>query len=66
MIMEWYKEQIAEAYKAGYAKCLTDVVRRCDFIYAVVAEKAKQDINDACGVIEFPEVTGEEWRNCGD
>ena len=61
MIKEWYKKQIAEAYEEGYKKCLTDVVERCQFIYEVIADKAKQDIDDQYGIIKIPEVTAEEF-----
>ena len=61
MIKEWYKKQIAEAYEEGSKKCLTDVVERCQFIYEVIADKAKQDIDDQYGIIKIPEVTAEEF-----
>lgn len=57
---EELKDIVADAYAEGYKKCLTDVVHRSNFIYEVIAEKAKQDIEDQYGVI--PEVTEEEWR----
>ena len=60
------KPIIEEAYAEGYKKCLTDVVERCNFIYEVISEKAKQDIFDEYGVINIPEVTEEEWRSIGD
>ena len=66
MIREWYRNEIATAYAEGYKKCLTDVVERCNFIYEVIAEKAKMDIYDELGAIEFPEVSEEEWRSYGD
>lgn len=61
-IKEILKPIIAEAYEEGYKKCLTDIVERCDFIYEVIADKAKMDVYDALGAIEFPEVTEEEWE----
>ena len=57
---------IEDAYVKAYAKCMTDVVEHCDFVYEVIAEKAKQDINDKYGIINIPEVTEEEWRSIGD
>ena len=60
------KPIIEEAYAEGYKKCLTDVVERCNFIYEVISEKAKQDIFDEYGVINIPEVTEEEWRSVND
>ena len=65
-IKEILKPIIEEAFTEGYKKCLTDIVERCDFIYSVIADKAEQDIKDKYGVIDIPEVTGEEWRSCGD
>ena len=65
-IKEILKPIIEEAYAEGYKKCLTDVVERCNFIYEVISEKAKQDIFDEYGVINIPEVTEEEWRSIGD
>ena len=61
-IKDIIKPIIEEAYAEGYKKCLTDIVQRCDFIYEVISEKAKQDIFDEFGVIDIPEVTEEEWR----
>lgn len=61
MIKEWYKKQIAEAYEEGYKKCLTDVVQRSNFIYEVIAEKARQDVFDDAGAIDIPEITAEEF-----
>ena len=65
-IKDIIKPIIEEAYAEGYKKCLTDIVQRCDFIYEVISEKAKQDIFDEFGVIDIPEVTEEEWRSIGD
>lgn len=61
MIKEWYKKQIAEAYAEGYKKCLTDVVQRSNFIYEVIAEKARQDVFDTAGAIDITEITAEEF-----
>ena len=61
-IKEIIKPIIEEEYIAGYKKCLTDVVDRCDFIYGVIAEQAKQDIQDAYGIIDIPEATEEEFK----
>ena len=61
MLKEYLKDIIAEAYAEGYKKCLTDVVERSNFIYEVIAEKAKQDIYDEYGVIE--EISKEEFEN---
>ena len=61
MIKEWIKGQIAEAYAEGYKKCLTDVVQRSNFIYEVVAEKARQDVFDDAGAIDIAEITAEEF-----
>ena len=60
MIREWYKNEIATAYAEGYKKCLTDVVQRSNFIYEVIAEKAKEDIYAQYGII--PEVGKELER----
>lgn len=65
-IKDIVKPIIEEAYAEGYKKCLTDVVERCNFIYEVIAEKAKMDIYDALGAIEFPEVDEDEWRSVDD
>lgn len=66
MVKEKFKEMvkpiIEEAYITGYKKCLTDIVERCDFIYGVIAEQARQDINAAYGIIDFPEATEEEFK----
>ena len=61
-IKEIIKPIIEEAYIAGYKKCLTDVVDRCDFIYGVIAEQARQDVLDDIGAIEIPEVDEELER----
>ena len=61
-IKEILKPIIEEAYMEGYKKCLTDIVERCDFIYGVIAEQARQDINDLYGIIDFPEATEEELK----
>ena len=65
MIREWIKglikPVIAEAYEEGYKKCLTDVVQRSNFIYEVIAEKARQDVFDDAGAIDIPEITAEEF-----
>ena len=53
---------IAEAYAEGYKKCLTDVVQRSNFIYEVIAEKARQDVLEDFGAIEIPEVDEELER----
>ena len=67
MIKEWIKSIIkpfiAEAYEEGYKKCLTDVVERSNFIYEVIAEKARQDVFDDAGAIEIPEITAEEFES---
>ena len=46
---------IENAYTKAYKKCMTDVVEHCDFVYEVIAEKARQDIYAEYGVI--PEVS---------
>lgn len=61
-IKEILKPIIEEAYMEGYKKCLTDIVERCDFIYGVIAEQARQDVHDAYGIIDFPEATEEEFK----
>ena len=48
---------IENAYVKAYKKCMTDVVEHCDFVYEVIAEKAKQDIYAEFGII--PEVSKE-------
>lgn len=66
MVKEKFKEMvkpiIEEAYMEGYKKCLTDIVERCDFIYGVIAEQARRDINDLYGIIDFPEATDDEFK----
>ena len=66
MVKEKFKEMvkpiIEEAYMEGYKKCLTDIVERCDFIYGVIAEQARQDVQDAYGIIDIPEATEEEFK----
>ena len=66
MVKEKFKEMmkpiIVEAYAEGYKKCLTDIVERCDFIYGVIAEQARRDINDLYGIIDIPEATEEEFK----
>lgn len=62
MIKEWIANEIAKAYAEGYKKCLTDVAQRSNFIYEVIAEKARRDVLDDCGAIEIPEVDEELER----
>ena len=50
------KPMVKEAYKEGYQQCLTDIVQRAQFIYEVIAEKAKQDIYDQAGAIELDDI----------
>ena len=54
-------EIIAEGYANGYKKCMTDVIEHCNFVYEVIAEKARQDVLDAVGAIEIPEISAEEF-----
>lgn len=61
-IKDIIKPIIEEAYAEGYKKCLTDIVERCDFIYGVIAEQARQDINDAYGILDIPEISAEEFE----
>lgn len=61
MLKKLLKPIIEEAYRDGYEKCLTDIVERAQFIYEVIAEKARMEIFDEEGAIPIEEVIEEEW-----
>lgn len=61
MIKEILQGIIADAYEEGYKKCLTDVVERSQFIYEVIAERARQDVFDDSGAIDIEEITKDEF-----